>query len=334
MTCTGQGIAQTGGYVNIGTATGQHNGTTVEDEDPSHYVAEPLPGGAELATLGDFIWLDANGNGIQDEGEDGVEGVEVQLYQVIEGEGMVTAQTQTTGVGGGVTTGQTQTTDANGFYSFADLEPGTYYVVFVLPEGFSFTLPNVGDNPAINSKATVPELTLAVNREIDIVRPGGVMTYTLDYTNEGNRAAEGVSLTFDVPEYLSIDLTRNPGWACPGGTVAGNTCTYQVGTLQPGTGSQLTLYLDVDQTVQAVPMVVILSVNLWQSTNGLGFVTTLEEGDSDMRHDAGLVTRQPNISDDEPITIVLPPTSLPVGDQPGTTILPGALFLPTLSTSN
>ncbi|UWZ79639.1 hypothetical protein L9S41_18450 [Geoalkalibacter halelectricus] len=37
MTCTGQGIAMEGQYANLGTATGEYNGITVEDTDPSHY---------------------------------------------------------------------------------------------------------------------------------------------------------------------------------------------------------------------------------------------------------------------------------------------------------
>jgi hypothetical protein len=43
MTCTGSGIAVAGQYANIGTATGQYNGTTVHDSDPSHYYGGASP---------------------------------------------------------------------------------------------------------------------------------------------------------------------------------------------------------------------------------------------------------------------------------------------------
>jgi len=40
MTCTANGTAAAGQYANLGTATGEYNGTTVSDEDPSHYFGE------------------------------------------------------------------------------------------------------------------------------------------------------------------------------------------------------------------------------------------------------------------------------------------------------
>jgi hypothetical protein len=50
MTCTGTGIAVAGQYANLGTATGSHNGTTVQAEDPDHYFGEE-PGGAVLLII-------------------------------------------------------------------------------------------------------------------------------------------------------------------------------------------------------------------------------------------------------------------------------------------
>jgi len=40
QTLTANGIAAAGQYANLGTATGEYNGTTVSDEDPSHYFGE------------------------------------------------------------------------------------------------------------------------------------------------------------------------------------------------------------------------------------------------------------------------------------------------------
>ena len=87
------------------------------------------------ASLGDFVWFDANGDGVQNNGEAGVQGVTVNLKDE---DGNVIATT---------------TTDDDGFYSFTDLEPGTYSVQFVLIDGFVFTGANAGANDALDSDA-------------------------------------------------------------------------------------------------------------------------------------------------------------------------------------
>lgn len=80
--------------------------------------------------IGDFVWIDADGNGQQDEGEPGYEGINVELFD----ENGVSQGTTTTGEGGQ--------------YSFTDRSPGTYYVQFSgLPADTTFTSQNMtGDN--------------------------------------------------------------------------------------------------------------------------------------------------------------------------------------------
>ncbi|HHH53914.1 MAG TPA: T9SS type A sorting domain-containing protein [Bacteroidetes bacterium] len=64
-------------------------------------------------SIGDLVWHDLNGNGVQDIGEQGIEGVIVTLYD--ENDNQI---------------GNTVTTDANGNYLFENLTDGYYYLKF------------------------------------------------------------------------------------------------------------------------------------------------------------------------------------------------------------
>ncbi len=76
-------------------------------------------GFVQNGAIGDFIWLDANINGIQDAGEKGVENIEVILLD---------AEKAPLGI--------TTKTDEKGHYSFDNLKPGNYFVKIALPEGY------------------------------------------------------------------------------------------------------------------------------------------------------------------------------------------------------
>jgi len=112
MVCTLSALAQAGSYANMAAVTGTpvdpatgQNQPPVNDDDPSHYVGEALP----LGSIGDTIWLDADGDGIQGPNEMGLPGVSVELVMP---DGSIV----------------TTVTDANGNYLFEDLEPGGYTV--------------------------------------------------------------------------------------------------------------------------------------------------------------------------------------------------------------
>ena len=164
------------------------------------------------AALGDYVWLDANNNGIQDTGEHGVSGVTVELEDT---SGHVLSTT---------------TTDANGKYLFTGLTPGSYEVQFVAPTGDAFTLATQGSNTAADSNAnqstgqTAP-VTLAAGQTdltIDaglVVQPGsppppgitviklpcevvvgtcGQVTYTYDVTNTGSVPLSGLTVVDNI----------------------------------------------------------------------------------------------------------------------------------------
>ncbi|MBM4461658.1 MAG: hypothetical protein FJ011_28525, partial [Chloroflexi bacterium] len=88
--------------------------------------------GIAAATIGDLVWEDRNGNGIQDGGEPGIPNVTVNLRDVV---GAIVATT---------------TTNALGQYSFT-APPGTYTVEFVKPAGYTFTLQDQGGNDNLDS---------------------------------------------------------------------------------------------------------------------------------------------------------------------------------------
>jgi len=97
----------------------------------------PVTGGCEVrqgafiksgTILGNQVWLDTNGNGIQDPGEEGVGGVCVNLDDA---NGNLIKQT---------------TTDSNGYYGFNIQSGEDYTIVFVKPDGSVFTQPSIGDD--------------------------------------------------------------------------------------------------------------------------------------------------------------------------------------------
>src|SRR5512138_3096941 len=95
----------------------------------------PLRGDCELRTeplaqsdliLGNLIWEDKNGNGVQDPREGGIGGICVKLLDM---NGKLLQQT---------------TTDSNGYYGF-NVKAGKYIVEFQKPSWLEFTKKNVGE---------------------------------------------------------------------------------------------------------------------------------------------------------------------------------------------
>jgi SdrD B-like domain/GEVED domain len=72
-------------------------------------------------TLGDTLYFDWNGNGIQDSGEQGIPNVDVFLYEDSNGNGVIDAATDSL-IG-------TSVTNASGVYGFSNLLAGNYLVV-------------------------------------------------------------------------------------------------------------------------------------------------------------------------------------------------------------
>lgn len=89
------------------------------------------------ASLGDIVWNDANQNGIQDNGELGVPGVTVTLYEA-----------------DGITVIESKVTDPLGNYLFTGLDAGSYVVGFSnIPAGYTFTSANQGSDDELDADA-------------------------------------------------------------------------------------------------------------------------------------------------------------------------------------
>jgi hypothetical protein len=86
-----------------------------------------------LASVGDRIWHDLDADGVQEAGEPGVAGVTVELYSA-EGNWIAAVAS-----------------DAQGLYGFGDLEPGDYFLIFSLPDGFYFSGQNLSPDFGLDS---------------------------------------------------------------------------------------------------------------------------------------------------------------------------------------
>jgi uncharacterized repeat protein (TIGR01451 family) len=101
-------------------------------------------------TIGDRVWSDADGDGVEDPGEPGLAGLTVQLYEDTNGNGVLEF-----GAGFDQLVAET-TTDAGGSYLFAGVEQGTYFVS-ILPQAplVGYTLTTADDEPAVGDQIEV-----------------------------------------------------------------------------------------------------------------------------------------------------------------------------------
>ena len=118
-------------------------------DDDTDLVAQPPRVGIEVAadsgfaSFGNYVWNDKDQDGTQNEGpERGINGVTVELYKA---DGTYVDRRVTDYDAGG----------NPGYYRFAGLDAGDYYAEFTLPNGYSFTISNVGGDDAIDSDGAV-----------------------------------------------------------------------------------------------------------------------------------------------------------------------------------
>ncbi len=148
------------------------NQPTANSIDPICVLLDPVE--PELSSLGNFVWLDDGTStdqvegialdGIQQESEQGLGGVRVELLD--ENMEFITFTT----------------TAADGSYLFDGLAAGTYFVQFVLPEGYIFSPLDQGGDDALDSDANdgTADPARALGKTEAITLPAGTDDPTWD----------------------------------------------------------------------------------------------------------------------------------------------------------
>lgn len=285
--------------------------------------------GEDRGSIGDRVWTDLDGDGVQDLGEPGVAGVTVEL------------------LGSGGTVVATTVTDGDGLYRFTDLAPGTYRVRVVPPAGQAFTRPGQGSDPTVDSDidwltATSDPVVIAVpscspdsaclvtssadvdaglvDAEIDLAITGSVdvtnaavgdsVVFTFQPSNNSNSPIEdGARVVVTFPPGLVPESVVGDGWVAE---IDGQTVTLTLaGPLLPGGALPPFSVVAVVSSMPATPFTVAATI----ATLGGEAETTLANNSVALP----LVVTDPTV----PTTV---PTTVP-GTTP-TTVAPGNVRLP------
>jgi uncharacterized membrane protein len=144
----------------------------------------------ESASIGDLVWHDRNGNGLQDSGEEGIGGIPVSVVDPVTNFVI-----------------QSVTTAANGSFLFSKLFPKSYYLRFSVPASWVVTTPNNGpdfkDSDVDNSNgAGTTQTTLLSPGEDDrtwdlglykCAMIGGDVWFDIDLDGVYDRAEKGIN---------------------------------------------------------------------------------------------------------------------------------------------
>ncbi|WP_038141918.1 IPTL-CTERM sorting domain-containing protein [Thiothrix lacustris] len=258
----------------VNVADGKSHAFTVASGD----AVKDVDAGIEPGALGDHVWLDSNGNKLQDSGEPGVANV---VVNVLDGSGAIVA---------------TQTTDATGFYNFAAVLPGNYTVQFVPPAGMTLVTANQGtddtidSDPGVDGKIALTVVSGVGNQTVDAgIVPAKLGDFVwLDQDGDGTQGASepavmGVTINL-------LDKDGKPVLDAGGNAVTAVTDTtgkyeftvlpgeYRVGFVLP-TGAAFT---KLDQGGNDA------ADSDADLTTGLTSALTLVSGDVKMTQDAGL----------------------------------------------
>lgn len=214
LTATGEGsylwsTGETTASITVSPTTKTTYSVTVTSDAGCEATDEVMVTIDDKVQIGDYVWLDENRNGLQDDNETGINDVKVTLHQC---DGSEIASTYTANSASGEA----------GAYNF-DVCPnsGLYYVVFgYAPDGLEFTSMNAGDD-AYDSDANEDGRTQCFeveNQDILTIDAGynEICDLEVDAGDEVEICpGETIEITADI-----IDNTAD----CPGG------CVYPIKT--------------------------------------------------------------------------------------------------------
>jgi hypothetical protein len=139
---------------------------------PSPAPATPSPAPAATTivavSVGNSVWFDSDGDGVQDAKEPGIAGVTLTITKA-DGSAV-------TDVAGNAVT--TTVTDAKGRYLFTNLPPGSYKVKVSTPAGYTATKTGRGTTATDSSKGSATSVNLTKNGSSDLTLDFGFKSKT------------------------------------------------------------------------------------------------------------------------------------------------------------
>ena len=173
-------------------------------------------------SLGNYVWIDTNGDGVQDGTETGVDGVTVRIYNG----GELVAET---------ITGDDPLTPSvveTGFYRFDDLLPNHDYTVRLdRPEDFAT------GGPLYQSRLTDLDAAPTDTADSDATSESGVPTIMVARTGVGGTHTDTYDFGFVFP---GVSLGNQVWWD------TNNDSTFDAASEQPVVGVKVELFLDAD----------------------------------------------------------------------------------------
>ena len=144
-------------------------------------------GFAQAASIGDLVWYDANGDGIQNRDEQG---------KALE-EGLAGVTVTLTDENGAPVTDLTgkpvapAVTDTNGNYAFESLRPGTYRVQFTPPAGYLVSPELQGEDRAVDSDGLSATVTVGAGEKVTSIDSGFYLVGSIGDTVWDDRNLDG-----------------------------------------------------------------------------------------------------------------------------------------------